>query len=389
MTKSQILLLFLLVCVGSLLLSSTPDDVTPRLINDHFDLENYRDRGSWIIGWREPYADVFSEYPQLATYMFAIPHMLGEAFNLGPDSYRYFFSILMAVCLAITTVLVYQERSDRKYLALLMFLPASIYFTHNRYDIVPAMFTLLSIVTLVKGRFQLAAFLLAISVTFKWYPVVLFPIYLSHFYTNHKRINWRMIGVFAATIGLAILPTLLISGIDGFLVPYRFHLERGVNRESIVFLFVILLTAGGIFDQLIKTILYNGFLLLQISVSAISLFGEIKNKSTILAWTSAAILSFMLFAKYYSPQWLLWILPFLILRAKSRRDIVLIILFDLFTYLKFPLAFDMADQSKFGSFDVLIVINVLLLFYFLYRSLAEIASTEGFGKRIRSVFVSR
>jgi hypothetical protein len=370
-------------------LSSTPDDISPRLLNDNFDLHNYQDRGSWVIGWQKPYSDVFSEYPQLATYLFAIPHMLKDFFDLGADSYRYFFSILMALCLAITTTLVYQERPDRKYLAFLMFLPASIYFTHNRYDIVPAMFTLLSVVTLVKGRFHLASFLLAISVMFKWYPVVLLPIYLSHYYTTHKRINWRMIGVFAGTVGLIILPTLLISGMDGFLVPYRFHLDRGVNRESIVFLFVLLLTAGGIFDQVIEAILYYGFLLLQVTASAISMLGEIKNRTTILAWASVAILSFMFFAKYYSPQWLLWILPFLILRIKTRRDIVLIILFDLLTYLKFPLAFDLADQTKFGSFDVLIVLNVLFLIYFLYQSLAEIASTEGFGKRIRAVIGPR
>lgn len=383
MSRSQTLLLFVAVIGGSLILSSLPSDITPRLFNDHFDMDNYRDRGSWIIGWQEPYADVFSEYPQLATYMFAIPHLLLDILDLNPESYRYFFSLIMAICLGITTILVYQERTDRKYLAFLMFLPASLYFTHNRYDIVPAMLTLVSVLLLQRQRPLPATFVLALSVMFKWYPLVLLPIYLTHSYTLDKRINWRMMAMFAGTIAILILPTLLISGVDGFLVPYRFHLDRGVNRESIVFLFVLIFMAGGVFDGVVKTILYNGFLLLQVAASAISLLGDVKNKSTILAWASTAILSFMLFAKYYSPQWLLWIVPFLILRIKSTRDVVLVILFDLLTYLKFPLAFDMADQTKFGVFDVLIIVNVLFLIYFLYRSLNEIYSMEGFFNRLR------
>lgn len=385
MSKNKTLLLFLIVCSLSLILSSLPDEIVPRLINDPYDVANYQDRGSWVLNGQQPYRDVFSEYPQLATYMFAIPHILGKLFGKTVDTYRFFFSLMMAVCLAITTFLIYEQRSDRKYLAFLMFLPASIYFTHNRYDIVPVMFTIISVLVLFKGKFQLASFFLAISVMFKWYPVVLLPIYVAHHYTLQKRINWRMIAIFCVTIVLIILPTILSIGWEGFLVPYQFHLDRGVNRESIVFLFVVLLMAAGIFDQLIKSILYNAFLLLQVAVPFVSLLGKVRDKANILAWCSSAILFFMLFAKYYSPQWLLWILPFLILRVQSRRDVIMIVLFDLITYLKFPIAYDIVDQTKFGPFDVLIYINVIFLLYFTYRSFSEVYRDAGFFVRIRKV----
>lgn len=383
MSKAQILLLFVFACGLSLILSSMSDEVTPRLINDPYDLSNYQDRGSWIVKGQQPYKDVFSEYPQLATYMFAIPHILGKPFSDSGDTYRYFFSLIMAVCLAITIVLIYEQRSDRKYLAYLMFLPASIYFTHNRYDIVPAMFTIISIWMLFKSRFQLASFLLAISVMFKWYPVVLLPIFIAHYYTLHKRLNWRMIVTFSVTIGLIILPTILSIGWEGFLEPYQFHLDRGVNRESIVFLFVILMMAAGIFNQLIKTIAFNAFLLLQVGVSFVSLLGQVRDKVSVLAWSSSAILCFMLFAKFYSPQWLLWILPFLIIRAQTRRDVILIVLFDLLTYLKFPIAFDIVDHTKFGTFDLLILANIIFLLYFTFRSFSDVNSGSGFVSRLR------
>jgi hypothetical protein len=362
-----------------------PDEVVPRVINDPYDVTNYLDRGSWIVNGQQPYRDVFSEYPQLATYIFAVPHILGELFRDTVDTYRYFFSLMMAVCLATTIVLIYEQRSDRKYLAYLMFLPASVYFTHNRYDIVPAMFTVASIWMLFKNRFQFASFLLAISVMFKWYPVILLPIYVVHYYSSHKRINWRMIATFSLTIGLIILPTILSIGWEGFLVPYQFHLERGVNRESIVFLIVILMMAAGVYDQLIQTIVYNVLLLLQVAVPFVSLFGQVRDKVSVLAWSSSAILCFMLFAKFSSPQWLLWILPFLILRAQSRRDVVMIVLFDLLTYLRFPIAYDIVDHTNIGAFDLLIIANVFFLIYFTFRAFSEIYVDSGFASRLRKV----
>ena len=383
MSKAQILLLFVIACGLSLILSSMSDEVVPRLINDPYDLSTYQDRGSWIVEGQQPYKDVFSEYPQLATYMFAIPHILGRLFRFSGDTYRYFFSLIMAVSAVITIVLIYEQRSDRKYLAYLMFLPASIYFTHNRYDIVPAMFTIISIWMLFKGRFQFASFFLAISVMFKWYPLVLLPIYIAHYYTLHKRLNWRMIVTFSGTIGLIILPTILSIGMDGFLEPYQFHLDRGVNRESIVFLFVLFMMAAGIFTQIIKTIVFNAFLVLQVGVSFVSLLGQVRDKVSVLAWSSGAILCFMLFAKFYSPQWLLWILPFLILRAQTRRDVIMIVLFDLLTYLKFPIAFDIVDQTKFGIFDLLILANLIFLLYFTFRSFSDVYSESGFVSRLR------
>jgi len=382
MRRSQIFLLFTIAGCLSLLLSSLPDEGVPRLINDPYDLSNYQDRGSWVVLGQQPYRDVFSEYPQLATYMFALPHIFAKPFGDAGDMYRIFFSLMMAACLTASALVIYELRSDRKYLAFLMFLPASIYFTHNRYDIVPAMFTILSIFMLFKKRFLFAAFLLAISVMFKWYPVVLLPIYLAHYHTTFKRLNWRMIAVFCVTIGLIILPTILAVGWEGFLVPYQFHLGRGVNRESLPFLIVLVIMAAGIFSGLVKPLVYNSFLLLQVAIPFVSLICKVRDKVSVLAWSSSAILCFMLFAKYYSPQWLLWIVPFLILLARTRRDVLMIVLFDLLTYLKFPVAFDLADQSKFGYFDVLILLNILFLLYFVYRSISTIYSETRFVPRV-------
>lgn len=382
MKKPQILLLLLLICTLSLILSSLPDQIVPRLINDPYDISNYKDRGSWIVLGKQPYGEVFSEYPQLATYMFAIPHLVENLIPADIDIYQYTFSFMMAVCLAITIVLLYQIRSERKYLAFLMFLPASLYFTHNRYDIVPVLFTVMSVALLLRGRFQLASFTLAVSVMFKWYPVVLLPVFLAYSYSTDKRLDWRMILTFGLTVGLIALPTLLLVGLDGFLVPYLFHLGRGVNRESIVFLVEVFMISAGFFTPPVKFVVYNLFLLLQVGLPFSAFLLKVRGKSNLLAWSTAAILSFMLFAKYYSPQWLLWILPFLILRAATRRDVVMIIVFDLFTYLKFPLVYDLADQTRFGMFDILIYINLLLLIYFAYGAYSEIIKNSDFVLRL-------
>ncbi|HZJ70789.1 MAG TPA: hypothetical protein VFF36_07655, partial [Planctomycetota bacterium] len=51
----------------------------PYLLEDTFDRTIYQRRGRWLPAHRLPYLEEDSEYPQLATWMFALPYLFFES----------------------------------------------------------------------------------------------------------------------------------------------------------------------------------------------------------------------------------------------------------------------------------------------------------------------
>ena len=224
-------------------------------INDYHDIEVYFQRGSWVTTGQEPYRDVFSEYPQVATWLFAVPHVAAEAWSrlngtrqYDLQTYRYVFSVLMALFLAATLVMLHDLRPDRKWLVFLLLLPAGWYFTHNRFDIVPAFLVLASLAALRRNRYHGAFILLAIATATKWYALVLVPVFLVYTFHTRRRILFSAAVSYPLVLAVIVLPTLLAIGWEGFLIPYRFHLTRTGNPESLFHLLLVTLTRLGLFQ---------------------------------------------------------------------------------------------------------------------------------------------
>ncbi len=78
------------------------------------------------------------------------------------------------------------------------------------------------------------------------------------------------------------------------------------------------------------------FLALQFLPTPLSLFARIDTEEKLLQWNILVIGAFIVFSRIYSPQWLLWLMPFLILAVRNWFDIAWIIVYNLVTYLTFP-----------------------------------------------------
>ncbi len=330
-----------------------------RYINDNFDRGNYYDRGSWYPLKKVPYLEVFSEYPQIATYFFALPHAFLSALygsNYSRQQYYLVFSILMMIFLFISILLLYKLRIKNKDFAFLMLLPASLYFSHNRYDIIPVFLSILSIKLLSREKYNLSIIILALGVMTKWYLILLFPIFLNFYYSKQKKINWNMIFTFCLTIIICILPTLFSGGMEALLAPYKLHIGRGFNNESLFYLLKIFL--NNTLNINIETqVGYLFFFVLQLSVIPLLFIKKINTLPKVANWSALTILVFLLFAKFYSPQWILWAIPFLILRIQKMSDIILVITFDVVTYLYFPVVFD----GYKDWLDTIIIIKTVVL----------------------------
>jgi hypothetical protein len=410
--KSILVLLLLVIC--SLIFSLAFRDnlgLDVRIINDYFDRSAFALRGSWFSLSKAPYTEVFSEYPQVATYFFALPYILMEPIisqnktlieliqipdppNSIPQNqivfdYATVFSLLMMVFSFLSISLLYQLRGNQK-ISLLLLLPSSFYFTFNRFDIMVCFLVLLSLYLLSRKCYKMSALL---------------PIFLTYYYSIHRKINWSMILTFSLTSLIIILPTIISGGIDGLLIPYKFGFSKNQNvRESLLYLI------NHVFKKVfnigfVRNITLLLFFLFQFFGIPLCITSKIVSFDKVVKWSALSILIFMLFAKFYSPQWILWISPLLILSARKKSDTIWIILFDLLTYIYFPIFYDIycyipgiTNIMSISTWDIFISIIFIktiflvgfalsLLFELIKDNMIFIFAQRHLAPRIRSQFL--
>ena len=352
----------LLISVLRTNLSTNPDYI--RWFNDHNDRWLYMLRGEWFPQHSLPYVDVLSEYPQIPTYLFGLLYLFIPTTDVQGVYFLHssIFSLLMLFCLFLTIRMLYAMLSERKWLAYLMLLPGTLYFTHNRFDILPAFLALWSLWSLRRQKFVATGILLGIGALTKWYPALLLPVYLSYDYALRKRVNWKMILAFVVTVILIALPTLLTGGLAAFLSPYLLHAGRSFEQVSLPALLRLLFGTIGLYPSIV--LLTGIFLALQLLSAPLSLFARIDTEEKLLQWNILVIGAFILFSRIYSPQWLLWLMPFLILAARNWFDVAWIIVYNLVTYLSFPMAVDLygidSIAYKIGGAATAVVLMVVL-----------------------------
>lgn len=346
-----------------------------RYFSDDGDRQIYFERGSWLPNGEVPYRDVVSEYPQIPTYFFGLLYLLIPGEKDSIFAYLLFSSYFVLAMLIVLFALIdqlYRLLPERKYLAFLFLLPAPLYYTFNRFDTLPAYLCLLSFVLVARKRWGLAAVILAVGALTKWYPILLLPAYLAYYFRTEGKINWQMIVLFSMTCLLIILPTLLLGGLDALLVPYRFQGVRGLETLSLPAMIGRLQEAiSG--KPIVERYYILGFLFLQGIAALISLFARIDRIEKLMQWCILIISMFVLFARIYSPQWLIWILPFLILAAKDKFDLSIIVVYGIVAYLGFPIVFDAVGKSSPLMF-VMSVMNFILLAIIAVRSIRQIWS---------------
>ncbi len=202
----------------------------------------------------------------------------------------------------------------------------------------------------------------------KWYPVLLvLPILVFMFYRRTRKILLlRFVITYGVVCICLVLPTYLSGGVNALLVPYLFHAGRVTEPNSLPGLIDPMLRALPLYnnsDVVLKTI----FLLLQVCVGGFAVFVRLDTFQKLLTWSLLTIATYILFARIYSPQWALWILPFLVLLACDRFDMALICVYGVVTYLEFPIVYDFMGEAS-RSMRVMGLLNALLLILIIIRA---------------------
>ena len=342
-----------------------------RYLFDPDDLSVYFKSSAWAVGKGKLYLDVPSEYPVLANLVFGSIRFLSSKIRLLSSEF-YNFSLLWIICACVPISCFLSALQKRKvdrssWFPLLLLLPAAIYFSLFRFDIYPALFSYWGLDYLRKQKWNFAALLLGVCIALKGYALIIVPSFFVF--------CWYQIGLGPALVAVVVMlsPTLASNfavfvwgGKEALLAPYKLQLFRGFNGESSFDSLFFLGSRLGISATWIAT-MKSSLLEHQIPKiiqSAIALGACCFRPARFESFVNAALLSvlgFMAFSSFYSPQFVLWLIPFLLF-TRDRPLLSLGVLLAFCTYIYFPVSYDIrASYRTFFSLSVLGVTSIRFL----------------------------
>jgi uncharacterized membrane protein len=288
-----------------------------------------------VFAGHVPYRDFFMEYPPGALAVFLPP----QAF--GSSHYNAAFKALMTLCGAATIVVLalllvrLGATRGRLWVALGLFALSPIALgpiSLNTYDAWPALLTVVALALLLAAVPVAALAVLGLAFATKVYPIVLVPPALVYVWrTAGRRAAAWSLAAFAAVAGVVIVPFLALAP-HGLAESFRAQAARALQVES---LFGSLL---GVADRLGwytahvvhrtgHAISYDLTGTLPRVLAGISSLAQLA-AVLLVAWLyrrgrdepqrlaaafAAAVAGFLAFTRFFSPQYLVWLVPLVVL----------------------------------------------------------------------------
>jgi hypothetical protein len=217
----------------------------------------------------------------------------------------------------------------------LLILPATLYFAVQRFDVVPALLTALSLACLGRRWTVAAAVFLGLATMVKVYPVLFVPLFLRYLAADFRTgLTWT--ASYAATLVGCLLPPLLGSGWEATWAPYHYQLSRGLEYWTVYgYLLPPVLGSSAVWAR--------GF---RVGCLLLVLLALCRRRPTtltsLLRRCTILLCVFVGLQVFYSPQWILWFSPLLVPLARGNRAVRgLTVALDLVTFLSVPVVFDL------------------------------------------------
>ena len=309
------------------------------------DVHLYRIYADRFFQGELPYRDLFVEYPPGAFAVFMPPAVLpGGAYNAA-------FKTLMALCgiaalfCVVLVLITAGVRGRRLYAAAGLFAlsplavgPISL----NTYDLFPAALTVGALAALLRRRELLAFGLLGLAVTAKLYPLVLVPLAAMYVWSVAGRSRaLRALAVLAGVVIVVMLP-FAVLGPGGLWDSFHAQSARGLQIESLGASVLLAAHQLGLYEAAVVRgttgaatrdlagSLPDGLATLSsiLQIAAVSavwfLFARgPRSAERLLLASAAAVSGFLLFNRFVSPQYVVWLIP-LVLLVPGRTGIAAI-----------------------------------------------------------------
>ena len=213
--------------------------------------------------------------------------------------------------------------------------PTLILYAFLNWDLVPVALLLLGLVAYQRQRDGWAGFWLGLGAATKVFPGLLVPGLLVDRYLRKRYFSWSLL--FGAVVGFVGLNLpIVLTNPSGWWYPWQFQANRFPNFETIWFI---------IYHQFGKaeasSFWWTIYPRLTSSLS-LGLFGVGLSCLLVAEWRARRVrpwvvafitlVIFLLTAKIFSPQYLLWLLPFFVLLPFSNRQFLAFEVVDLATW---------------------------------------------------------
>lgn len=361
------------------------------------DLKLYFNDSQQLVRGKLPYRDFAIEYPPLALAPFVLPWLLAAGRPLPFTDYVVLFllqNVFSCIVLALALAAICARAAfSRAVLPTLALYAAQVVATAPllpwRYDLFPALLTGLALLAAARGRPGWAGIWLGLGVAAKLYPVVLLPVFGLYYLAGRERRALGQLALGAAAGTLAPLLPFLLAAPRELAAFLSYHQLRGLQLESLP---AGLILFAHVFGRAAAKLEFNygalhlvspatgavlrwlplAFVLAYALVAA-GAWSRLREARTpaqaaqsnapavelLAGFCAAALLVFIVTNKVFSPQYLIWLLPFAPLLHP--RQALLLLLASLITTLLFP--FDYASLIAMNPLPVLLLNmrNLLML----------------------------
>ena len=260
------------------------------------------------------------EYPALTgLIMWLLSFLVSPSDTAIYDYYRITAGLQIVLFMA-SAYLIY-KLVGKKYAFYFILAPAVLYSLNRNWDIWAIAAMLLSIYLFEKKRFQLSAFLLAVSIATKFFPIVLMLPIMIIFLRNKQISIFLKYSLTTLVSWLIInLPFVLIN-FDGWAYFYKFSAERGLGSASFYEITSILIPAA-------KFNSVHFYILNLITVIIVTYFFiKLKSVPNLAATSFFVMFGFILFNKQYSMQYVIWLSALAVISMayikKEHRDLLI------------------------------------------------------------------
>ena len=263
-------------------------------------------KGDWVFSGGEEAA----EYPVLQSLvMWATAQVSPD----GPVSYFNFSAILISLLFIASVLLIQKVRPDIAVVYALA--PTGILSLFINWDLwaIPTM--LLAMYWFDREREFASAAILGVSIATKFFPIVLLlPIVIIYLRRHQLKNAFLYLSISLGTLVAINLPFALTTP-QGWWRFYSLNLDRDADWGSLWY-------ALSVFGINLANINYLSILTLLIGVAVVAIFLLQTKETLTLAESSLYIFIVLLtVTKVYSPQYVLWLTPLVLLAMRDKRDL--------------------------------------------------------------------
>ena len=345
----------------------------------------YFNDASKILNGLVPYRDFTFEYPPLAAVFFLIPRLITSKYSTY--SILYHAEVLIFLILGLIVLFAVARRLGKAPWKLLSVYSIGVLavgpIIGEQFDIFAAVMTLFAVYFFWLGKTKTSWMFLALGTMIKLYPVLIAPVFLFYYLRNNQFTRiWQGVICFAGTCLVILLPN-LITGPANLAKLAEYHLNRGLQLESIYSTVLLVASKLGLIS--VSVDFYSGswhiispaaetlarmstyLLALALVIVYVLIYKQIRpgksQFSRIGAYLLLVFLTLLIFSKVLSPQYIIWLLPLLPLLFVGWRSLIwtIFVLVGILTYYVFPIRYLDLIKLDTGVTIVLFIRNILIV----------------------------